>query len=161
MTRVIATTDSQADTPSNLAARPTDLKARITNLEDIVRGYTVGELVPGSSFKLKIDIPDGATADVDTAALPVALEVDDVTVIKQSLAAGANANTIQVKTTAGVVVSDAISINNFAVGQVARAANVAPAARAFAKGAAMRVTRTKAAGDAAARVIVECTLVAG
>lgn len=161
MTRTIATNDSQASVPSNATSGPVHLGARITNLEDLIRGYTAGELVPGASFTLKIDIADGATADVDTAALPVALEVDDVSVIKQSNAAGAFANTIQVKTTGGTAVSDAVSINGAAVGDVKRCANINPATRAFAKGAAMRFTRTKAGGDAAARVLVDVTLVAG
>lgn len=160
MTRTIATTASQADTPP-AGSGATDLKSRITNLEDLIRGYTAGELTPGARVVIKLDIADGATADVDFADLPVAFEIDDVQVVKQDAAATAVANTIQVQTSGGVAVSDAVSINNFAVGQIARAANVAPATRAFAKGATLRVRRVKAGGNAAARVNILATLVAG
>lgn len=156
MTRTVAVAATQMATPPQGTVPPT-LGGRITNLEDLVRSYAAGDLVPGVSMKLKIDIADGATADVDTAVLPFGIEIDDV--LSESAGAnGANANTMQLKTTGGVAITDAISMNGKAAGDIARASNIAAATRQVNAGSALRVTRTRAGGVAAARIVIDCTL---
>lgn len=135
----------------------TTLDARITNLEDLLRSYAAGDLVPGMPVVLKLDIPDGATADVDSAALPFGVEIDDV--LATSLGAnGANANTMQVQTTGGVAISDAISMNGKAAGDMARAASIAVATRTVNAGSGIRVRRVRAGGVASARIRIVGTL---
>lgn len=155
MARTVPSAATQMATPPAGTAKTT-LDARIANLEDLLRSYAAGDLVPGVAVTLKLDIPDGATADVDTAVLPFGLEIDECMVVAGG-ANGANANTIQIKTTGGVAISDAISMNGKVAGDVIRAANIAPATRAVNAGSAIRVTRTRVAGVASARVIAYCT----
>lgn len=93
-----------------------------------------------------IDIPDAATA---TYAYLNAdkIEIVDVTVLKD--AAGA-ANTIQVKTTADVAISDAIAA---AVDKtLTRAGLLDKATRTLNAGAGFHITATRAAGSMAAQV---------
>lgn len=156
MARTVPTAAMQASTPPAGTGK-TDLLTRITNLEDLLRSYTAGELVPGMPVVLKLDIPDGATADVDTAVLPFGIEIDDVTSTSAG-ANGANANTMQVQTTGGVAISDAISMNGAAAGDVKRAANIAAATRAVNAGSGIRVRRVRVAGVAAARIRIDATL---
>lgn len=99
-------------------------------------------------------IADAASADYDVVVAEK-VEVIDVIVRKQSLAAGANANTVQVKST-GNVISDAISVNGKAVGDLVRAANINPANNTINAGGTMRVSIVKAGGDAAVAVDIIC-----
>jgi hypothetical protein len=138
------------------AGSATTLGARIANLEDLLRSYAAGDLVPGVAVTLKIDIADGATADVDTAALPFGIEIDEVMVVNVG-ANGANANSFQIKNGAGTAISDAISTNGKASGDIVRAANIAPATRQINAGGVVRVTRTRAGGVAQARILAYCT----
>lgn len=155
MARTIPTAAQQASTSP--AGSSTNLGARITNLEDLLRSYAVGDLVPGMPVVLKLDVPDGATADVDTAVLPFGIEIDDV--LSTSLGAnGANANTMQVQTTGAVAISDAISMNGKAAGDMSRAASIAPATRVVNAGSAIRVRRVRVGGVATARIRIIGTL---
>lgn len=154
MARTVPSAATQMSTPP--AGTKVDLGVRIANLEDLLRSYAAGDLVPGVALTLKLDIADGATADVDTAALPFGIEIDEVTVVAGG-ANGANANSIQLKTSGGVAISDAISMNAKVAGDVIRCANLALATRAVNAGSVLRVTRTRAGGVASARVIAFCT----
>lgn len=155
MARTIPTVAQQMATPP--AGVKSDLGTRITNLEDILRSYVAGDLVPGAAMTLKLDVADGATADVDTAVLPFGIEIDEI-MVRAGGANGANANTIQLKTTGNVAISDAVSMNGKVAGDLIRAANIALATAAVNAGSALRVTRTRAGGVASARVLIYCTL---
>lgn len=112
------------------------------------------QLLPGIAGKLLLNIPTGATGDVDFV-LSKGIRVLDTHVIKRSMNAGVFANTIQLKNAANAI-SDAISINGVNVGGVVRAASIAPAQYDVAAGGTLRVTRTLAGGDAAVLVVVDC-----
>lgn len=98
--------------------------------------------------QMYLDIPDAATA---TYAYLNAdkIEIVDVTCIKDG--AGA-ANTIQIKTTADVAISDAIA---FAVDKaVTRAGTLDKAQRTINAGAGFHITATKAAGVNTGQVVL-------
>lgn len=105
---------------------------------------------PGTLVTHVVAVPDAATGDVDVV-ITDKIEVIDVVVQKQGGAGGA-ANTVQVKNGANVI-SDAISIN-IADTTLARAATIDDAQSTIAAGGTLRVTRTKAGGNAAALVTV-------
>lgn len=107
---------------------------------------------PGVLVTHVVPVPDAATGDVDVV-LTDKIEVLDVLVQKQGGATGAFANTIQVKNGAAVI-SDAISINGTADGGLVRATNIDDAASVIAAGGTLRVTRTKAGGNAQCLVTV-------
>lgn len=98
----------------------------------------------------RIDVADAATGDIDVT-LTHKTRITDITVVKTGNAGGA-ANTITVKNTADAI-SDAISINvNDKV--VARAGTIDDAYHEITAGGTLRITRTKAGGNAACIVYV-------
>lgn len=97
-------------------------------------------------------IADAATTDYDVV-ITEKVEVVDVVVIKISANATAVANTVQVKNGA-TAISDAISINAALDTDVKRAGKIDDASNVIAAGGTMRVTVTKAGGDAAVKVII-------
>lgn len=121
-------------------------------LKDYVRRLVVADsdVEPGIETTISIPIADAATGDVDVV-LGSKFEVTDILVQKRSGAGGA-ANTVQVKNGA-TVISDAISIN---IADQTRAtwATIDDAASVIAAGGTLRVTRTKAGGNAACLVLV-------
>jgi hypothetical protein len=98
----------------------------------------------------RIDIADAATGDVDVTVTNK-IRVIDVHVVKTTGAGGA-ANTIQVKNGASAI-TDAISIN-ISDNVVARAGSIDDAQHEIAAAGTLRVTRTKAGGNAACTVYV-------
>lgn len=98
------------------------------------------------------EIPDAAGADYDVV-VPEKLEVIDTLVQKTALAAGANANTVQVKNAAAAI-TDAISINGAADGDLKRAGNITDANSIIAAAGTMRITIVRAGGNAAVKVAV-------
>jgi len=108
------------------------------------------DTIPGPMFCLMIDIPDAATGDVDRV-LRRKYRVMDVVIYKTGANGGA-ANTITVKNGANAI-TDAISINiNDNTRAVATTRD--DAQYDIAAGGTLRVTRTKAGGNAACQVIV-------
>lgn len=98
----------------------------------------------------RIDIADAATGDVDVV-LDHKTRVIDAWCVKTGGAGGA-ANTIQVKNGANAL-TDAMSIN-IADQAIARAGSIDDAQHEIAAGGTLRVTRTKAGGNAACTVYV-------
>jgi len=142
-------------------APKSDLGSRLSDLEDVLRSYTMGEVVPAAKYTIGLAIVTGGTADIDTA-IPagVTLKVIDAHLIKTDQAAGANASTIQVKN-AGNAITDAMPLINDAVGDVERALSVAPAQQTLVGPATLRITRTQAGGgNTAADVYLECLIMA-
>lgn len=95
-------------------------------------------------------IADAATADYDVV-ITEKVEIIDVIVQKRSTAAGSNANTVQVKN-AGNAISNAISINGAADQAIVRAGSIDDSQSTIDAGGTLRVTVTKAGGDAAVGV---------
>lgn len=104
--------------------------------------------------------PDQATADVVVfnANAPSAFRVIDV-LLENTAANGANANTIQVCAAAagGSAISDAMSLNGKAAGDLVRAANIAAANASIAKNGSLYLRQTKAGGTmgGTARILVQ------
>lgn len=113
---------------------------------------TNGQLTVGIPVVFTRDIADAASADYDMV-IAEKCEVIDVLVQKRSTAAGANANTVQVKAGA-TAISDAISINGAADTDIKRAAKIDDAAATIAAGGTLRISVVKAGGDAAVFVVV-------
>ncbi len=99
-------------------------------------------------------IPDAATADYDRV-LDAKFEILDVVVQKRG-GAGAAGNTIQVKNTADVV-TDAMDTND-ADKVISRPSTIDDAFSTIAAGGTLRVTSTKAGGNAACLVAVHGVL---
>lgn len=98
----------------------------------------------------RIDIADAATGDVDTV-LTHKTRVIEAWAVKTG-ANGGGANTVQVKN-GSTAITDAMSINiNNTL--IVRAASIDDAQHEIAAGGTLRVTRTKAAGNAACIVYV-------
>lgn len=98
----------------------------------------------------RIDIPDAATGDVDVV-LTHKTRVVEAWAVKTGGAGGA-ANTVQVKNGA-TAITDAMSIN-IADTLIVRAASIDDAQHEIAAAGTLRVTRTKAGGNAACIVYV-------
>lgn len=127
-------------------------------------GALVGQLVDGANLKNvananpvggvpvvhRIDVPDGATGDIDVV-LTHKTRVIDAHVVK-TVANGGAVNTVQVKNGANPI-TDAMSIN-INDQAIARAASIDDAQHEIAAGGTLRVTRTKAGGNAACIVYV-------
>lgn len=112
-------------------------------------GGTAGAVLVG----YLITIPDHATQDVDTI-VDEKIEVIDSHVKKITANAGANANTFQVKNAANAI-TDAMSINGKNRGDIVRCANIDDTGNAVINaGGTLRITQTKAGGDASGRVFV-------
>lgn len=118
-----------------------------------IQAPTVNDIKGGIPFTILVTVPDAATGNIDTGLAPFSFRVIDVWAIKTAAAGGA-ANTVQVLNTAQAV-SDAISIN-IADKAVARAAELDDAGWNFDEGDLLRVTRTKAGGNAACVVRIDC-----
>jgi hypothetical protein len=108
-------------------------------------------LTGGVEVVHKFVIADGATADVDFV-LAEKFEILDVAVIKTG-GAGQASNTIQLKTSGGTAITDAIATTG-ADKTVTRMGTLDDAANVIASGGTLRVTRTKAGADASAIVVV-------
>ena len=121
-------------------------------LKDLVRRLVVADsdVEPGIETVISIPIADAATGDVDVV-LGSKFEVTEILVQKRGALGGA-ANTVQVKN-AAYVISDAIS-TNIADTTLARSATIDDAFSTIAAGGTLRVTRTKAGGNAACLVLV-------
>lgn len=107
-------------------------------------------VVGGVPVLHRIDIADAATGDVDVV-LTHKTRVVEVWAVKTA-AAGAAANTVQVKSTAAVI-TDAMSIN-IADTLIVRAASIDDANHEIAAAGILRVSRVKAGGNAACIVYV-------
>lgn len=150
--------DNLGQDPTPAVGHNLDLAMRVKALEDLAKGMANGDLLPGCQTALIFDVADHATQNIDQV-IPVACTIIGAQVIKTSAPATAVANTVQVDNgVAGNHVTDAMSINNFAVGQVVRHASMFPAAVDFAVGATMRIIQTKAGGDAAFRIQLDVVL---
>jgi len=117
---------------------------------------TVADGAFGIPVVYRKDIADAATANYDYT-LPYKVRVVDAYVVKTANAGGA-ANTVQVLSTANAI-TDAMSIN-INDQTVARAATIDDANHEIAAGGKLRVTVTKAGGNAACIVYVTCVKVA-
>jgi len=105
----------------------------------------------GGDLLYIIPIADHATQDIDLI-VDEKIEVIDAWVKKTANAAGANANTFQVKNAAAVI-TDAMSVNGKNRGDLVRCANIDDTGNAvILAGGTLRITQTKAGGDAAGRV---------
>lgn len=104
----------------------------------------------------RVNVPDAATGDVDVV-LTYKSRVIDVTVVKTGANAGA-ANTITVKNGANAI-TDAISIN-VNDGIIARAGSIDDTHHEIAAGGTLRITRTRAGGNAECIVYVKTLRVA-
>lgn len=124
----------------------------------MVNGGTVTgtDLWAGPDRVLMIDIPDAATGDVDRV-LPTKLRVIDVWGFKTGGAGGA-ANTVQVKNGA-TAITDAIS-TNIADNVRFTCGTRDDAQQDIAAGGTLRITRTKAGGNAACVVFISFVPVA-
>ena len=132
---------------TNTKASPTWTKVvNPVNVPNVADANVIG----GIPVLHRIDIADAATGDVDVV-LTHKTRVVDAWVVKTAGAGGA-ANTVQVKNGASAI-SDAMSIN-IADQAVARAAAIDDAQHEIAAGGTLRVTRTKAGGNAACIVYV-------
>lgn len=105
---------------------------------------------PRVALAIPISVPDGATGDIDLV-LTDKFEVTGVEVQKRE-GAGAAGNSITVKSGA-TAISDAIN-TNIADKATARAAAIDDAASTIEIGGTLRITRTKAGGNAACFVMV-------
>jgi len=114
-----------------------------------VAGTTLEGFVP---FIIVLDVPDDATADLDWS-VPMTMRVIDVHTVKVTGAGGA-ANTAQLKNTAAPI-TDAMDLN-VADDVVTRAGTIDDAAWKLPRGGILRVTRTKAGGNAACKVVCLC-----
>jgi hypothetical protein len=102
----------------------------------------------GALIVIPIDIPDAATQTYSYVNAEK-LEVIDVIVVKDGAGAG---NTIQLKTSAGTAISDAIAA---AVDKAKTSAGTLDKAqRTIAAGAGFQITATKAVGSMAAQVFI-------
>jgi hypothetical protein len=107
---------------------------------------------PQFELAIPIPVPDAATGDIDIV-LKQKFEVVDVIVEKRGGATGAFANTIQVKNGA-TAISDAMSLNGVADGGRVTWATLDDAQSTISEGGTLRITRTKAGGNAQCRVVV-------
>jgi hypothetical protein len=144
-----ATVDSKFATDSIGEDRlaPNELNGRVA--ANVAEGNVIG----GLPVVHVIDVPDGATGDVDTV-LTHKTRVLDVTVVKTGGAGGA-ADTVQVKNGA-TAITDAMDINK-ADKSVVRAGTIDDAQWEVAAAGTLRVTRTNGAAggnNTACKVIV-------
>jgi hypothetical protein len=107
--------------------------------------------VGGLTVLFRIDIADAATGDVDVTPLTHKVRVVVAWAVKTSANAAA-ANTVQVKNGTNAI-TDAMSIN-INDQAIVRAASIDDAQHEIAAGGTLRVTRTKAGGNAACIVYV-------
>lgn len=126
-----------------------------------ISGNNVGNVananvVGGIPVIFRIDIADAATGDVDVVSTHK-VRVIDAWAVKTANAGGA-ANTIQVKNGANAI-TDAMSIN-INDQAIVRAASIDDAQHEIAAGGTLKVTRTKAGGNAACIVYVSALRVA-
>ena len=130
-----ATADKVAD------AILTGLKAAVVTNANVVGGIPVVH---------RIDVADAATGDVDTV-LTHKTRIVDAWAVKTGALGGA-ANTVQLFNGAAAL-TDAMSIN-IADQAIARAASIDDAQHEIAAGGTLKITRTKAGGNAACTVYV-------
>lgn len=118
--------------------------------------YTNGVLTGCDEINVFVDVPD-ATPNTDIV-MPFKGEVVNVKAKKTLVNAGANANSIQLKTAGGAAaISDAISTNGKNRGDLVAAANIDDTGNQnFNAGATLRLVQVKAGGDAAVRVQIVC-----
>jgi len=142
----------ESDISSALAA---EIAAREAgDLDDTNTGANVATLldnavIGGIPVVFIVDVPDGATGDVDVVSTDK-VEVIEVVVVKKAAAGGAS-DTITVKNGA-TAITNAMDIN-IADKAIVRAGSIDDAASAIAAGGTLRVTRTKiAAANVACRV---------
>ena len=104
----------------------------------------------GMPVVIIVNVPDAATGDVDTAVTEK-IEILDVVVQKRGGAGGA-ANLVRVKSTAANITDD-MDIN-VADQTIVRPTTIDDANSTIAAGGVLRITRTKAGGNAACLVTV-------
>ena len=92
-------------------------------------------------------VADHATQDIDLV-ISEKIEVIDAVVQKRDADAGANANTVTVKNGANAI-TDAMSLNNKTDKSLVRAGTIDDANSTIDAGGNLRITQTKAGGDAA------------
>lgn len=126
------------DRPPYWAGR--DWTVRPENAEVSTANGTAGSI----PLMFRTSIPDAATGDVSIVT-EFAVRVIDFWIVKQG-GAGAAGNTIQLKS-AGNAITDALDAN-VADKAVVRAATIDDAQHELAAGGELRVTRTKAGGNA-------------
>lgn len=133
------------------AGSVTQAKIAANTLDDtVVSNVASSNVLGGIPLIYRIDVPDAATGDIDVVVTHK-IRVIDVVVIKTTGAGGA-ANTVQVKNS-GNAITDAI-VTNIADQALARAGTIDDARYEIAAGGTLRVTRTKAGGNAACDVYV-------
>lgn len=153
---------------ANLAANAVEtakiLNAAVTAAkiaDNVITGAKVGNVANanttgGIEVLHRIDVADAATGDIDVV-LDHKERVVDAWCVKTAGAGGA-ANTIQVKNGANAI-TDAMSIN-INDQAIARAGSVDDAQHEIAAGGTLRITRTKAGGNAACICYVRALRVA-
>ena len=105
-----------------------------------------------------VDVPDGASGNVDLTALPFKILVTDVTYIKQG-GAGDAGNSITVHNgTSGNAITDAL--NSATDTAVVRAGTLNDAYTAVAAAATIRIVTVRNAGNNAARIVIHYIRVA-
>jgi hypothetical protein len=117
-----------------------------------VNGPVAGgtDTYPGALRVLVIDIPDAATGDVDRV-MDVKVRVLGCKVVKTG-GAGAAGNYYQLKNTADVITEEITG--NLADTHSVEASDFVAATRNIDAGGTLRVTRTRAGGNAAAQLTV-------
>jgi hypothetical protein len=116
----------------------------------VVATVADANVIGGIPVLHRIDIADAATGDVDVV-LTHKTRVTDVWAVKTGALGGA-ANTVQVKNGA-TAITDALDIN-IADKTIARATTIDDAQHDIAAAGTLRITRTKAGGNAACTVYV-------
>lgn len=146
------TVTAKAGSTVDLSAATVDLPASSVVLADVADAILTGakvatvanaNVIGGIPVVHRIDIADGATADVDTV-LTHKTRIIDVHLVKTAGAGGAS-DTIQVKNGANAV-TDAMDIN-VADQVVVRAGTIDDAQHEIAAAGTLRITRTKASAN--------------
>lgn len=152
--------DPQPATSNDLTYRLNEHSVALDKL--IVEGgvapgapYVDGVLSGFDSVDILIVVPDHATQNVDVI-IPFKCEVIDCSVKKITAAATAVANTFQLQSIGGAAnITNAMSINNAARGDLVRATNIDDTGAAvILAGGTLRIVQTKAGGDASGRLRV-------
>lgn len=160
MPRKIYDTTQDVGTPpagkyADLETKHEQLAAQVNTL---IGPYTNGGLSGGTPIYYEFDLADAATRNVDVV-IPDKVDIVDAYIVKTTLVAGANANSLQLfNVTAATAITDAMSMNGKIVGDMIRSVSRFPAGRSIAAGGTLRMIQTKAAGDAACTVCVSAIL---
>jgi len=129
-------------------------------LEAFQLGDALVEAAPGALNQgstpvvFALTIGDGATTNMDWTLPNFAIRIVDGWAVKTAATAAASANTLQLRTGAGVPASDQLNMQ-VADTTLVRVGQIDDANHAFAAGATLRVRRVKAGENAAAIFYVQ------